>query len=132
MVKRSYSTKGRTTYHETRIYDEILYDLFMITKQQDTLAKSGHIMRYGNIIGGLDYEPSSKTMYKGAAFANNSKLINHRQNQRIYPQKELTKHSLQKAQHSSFSKIFTNDSDFRIKLSLIEVCNSPQEHLSNY
>ena len=70
-------------------YDKILYDLFMITKQQDTLAKSGHIMRYGNIIGGLDCEPLSKTMYRDAAFANNSKLIDHRHNQRIYPQKEL-------------------------------------------
>ena len=89
MVKQSYSTKGRTTYHETRTYNEILYNIFMITKQQDTLAKSGHIMRYSNIIGGLDCEPLSKTMYRGVAFANNSKLIDHQQNQRIYPQKEL-------------------------------------------
>ena len=54
-VKQSYSTKGRTTYHETTTYDEILYDLFMITKQQDTLAKLEHIMQYGNIIGGLPF-----------------------------------------------------------------------------
>ena len=92
MVKQFYSTKERTTYHETTTYDEILYDLSMITKQQDTLAKLGHIMRYGNIIGGLDYEPLSKTMYRDAAFANSSKLIDHRQNQHTYPQKVLNRY----------------------------------------
>ena len=70
-------------------YDEISYDPFMITRQQDTLAKLGHIMRYGSIIGGLDYEPLSRTMYRDAAFANSSKLIDHRQNQHTYPRKVL-------------------------------------------
>ena len=88
-VKQSYFTKERTTYHEMTTYDEILYDLFMITKQQDTPAKLGPITRYDNIIGGLDYEPLSKTMSKDVAFANSSKLIDHRQNQHTYPQKVL-------------------------------------------
>ena len=86
-VKQSYSTKEKTKYNETTTYDEILYDLFMITKQQNTLAKLEHIMQYGNIIGGLDYEPLSKTMSRDAAFANSSKLIDHRQNQHTYPRR---------------------------------------------
>ena len=58
-------------------------------KQQDTPAKSGPITRYGNIIGGLDYELLSKTMSRDAAFANSSKLIDHQQNQHTYPWKVL-------------------------------------------
>ena len=48
--------KGRTTFHKTSTYDEILSSPSMIMRQLDTLEKSEHTMRYDRTIGGPDYE----------------------------------------------------------------------------
>ena len=60
-----------------RTCDEILFNLFMITKQQDTLAKSGHTMQYDNTIGGPVCEPLSKTTFKVVEHVNSLKSTDH-------------------------------------------------------
>ena len=53
-------------------FDTILYKNIM-TIQLDTQESSKHLMRSKSITGGQVYKSSSKTMYKDAEHANNSK-----------------------------------------------------------
>ena len=61
----------------TTIYDEILPECSMIMKRQDIQVSLKHTMHCANIIGGRDYKHMSRTTYKGADYANNSRSTDH-------------------------------------------------------
>ena len=65
-----------------------IYRTFMITKQQDTPENQELTMPFDNITGGLECAPSPRIMFKAVECVNNSKLIDHQQNQAIYLPKD--------------------------------------------
>ena len=63
-----YFTEERTIYHKTELQQDIVKSF------HDHMAPT---MQYDNTIGGQDYEPLSKTMYKEVELVNNLKLTDY-------------------------------------------------------
>src|SRR5271168_687643 len=75
MGKIFFSTKERTTYRKMMHCDTILSGFTTTMQQQDTPENYRHSMRYANIIGGLECEHLSRTMFKDVELVSNLKLI---------------------------------------------------------
>ena len=54
-------------------FDTILYRDIMIIRHLDTQGNSRHLMQSKSIIGGQAYKSLSRTMFKDAELANNSR-----------------------------------------------------------
>jgi len=68
-----FSIKIKIIFIRTRNYNKIFWRLSMITKLLDILGNCKLIMRYNSTIGGQDFEPLWKTMFKDAESVNSLK-----------------------------------------------------------
>ena len=87
-----FSSKGKTTFHKTIIYDRTSLKCSMIMKQQVTLVNLKHITPCNNTTGGLDCTHTLKIMYMAVDLVNNSKLTDRHLDLLTSLLKELNPH----------------------------------------